>query len=53
VEGIKGICLSLPRAVGLKGVLTELEPGLSSEEHLMLEKSAEILKEAVVSLKMM
>jgi L-lactate dehydrogenase len=53
VEGIKGICLSLPRVVGLKGVLTELEPGLSSEEHLMLQKSAEILKEAVVSLKMM
>jgi len=52
VEAFKGICLSLPRVVGLKGVLTELRPELSSEEHLMLQKSADILKEAAVSLKM-
>jgi len=52
VEAFKGICLSLPRAVGLKGVLAELEPELSREEHLELQKSAEILKEAAVSLKM-
>ena len=48
-----GICLSLPRVVGLKGVLTELQPDLSSEEHLVLQKSAEVLKEAAVSLNMM
>jgi L-lactate dehydrogenase len=53
MEPFKGICLSLPRVVGLKGILTELRPDLSSEEHLALEKSADILKEAVVSLKMM
>jgi L-lactate dehydrogenase len=53
VEAFKGICLSLPRVVGLKGVLTELRPDLSSEEHLVLQNSAEILKEAAVSLKMM
>lgn len=53
IEAFKGICLSLPRAVGLKGILTELRPDLSSEEHLVLQKSADILKEAVVSLKMM
>jgi L-lactate dehydrogenase len=53
VEAFKGICLSLPRVVGLKGILTELRPDLSSEEQLVLQKSAEILKEAVVSLKMM
>jgi L-lactate dehydrogenase len=53
IEACKGICLSLPRVVGLKGILTELRPDLSSEEHLMLQKSAEILKEAAVSLKMM
>jgi L-lactate dehydrogenase len=52
VEVSKGICLSLPRVVGLKGVLTELRPDLSSEEHLVLQKSADILKEAAVSLKM-
>jgi hypothetical protein len=39
--------------VGLKGILTELRPDLSSEENLVLQKSAEILKEAAVSLKMM
>ena len=53
VEAFKGICLSLPRVVGLKGVLTELRPDLSSEEHLLLQKSADILKEAAVSLRMM
>jgi L-lactate dehydrogenase len=49
----KGICLSLPRVVGLKGILTALQPDLSDEEHLGLQKSAEILEEAVASLKMM
>jgi L-lactate dehydrogenase len=52
IEACKGICLSLPRVVGLKGVLTELRPDLSSEEHLVLQKSGEILREAAVSLKM-
>ncbi len=53
VEGFNGICLSLPRVVGLKGVLAELRPELSKEEHLALQKSAETLKEAAVSLNMM
>jgi L-lactate dehydrogenase len=53
VEAFKGLCFSLPRVVGLKGVLTELRPDLSSEEDLVLKKSAEILKEAAVSLNMM
>jgi len=53
MEGFKGICLSLPRVVGLAGILAELRPELSGEEHLALQKSADILKEAVVSLKMM
>jgi L-lactate dehydrogenase len=53
MEAFKGICLSLPRVVGLKGILTELRPDLSGEDHLALQKSADILKEAVVSLKMM
>lgn len=49
----KGICLSLPRVVGLEGILTELRPDLSSEEHLSLQNNAGILTEAVISLKMM
>jgi L-lactate dehydrogenase len=53
VEALKGLCLSLPRVVGLNGILTELRPDLSSEEHRLLQKSADILKEAAVSLKMM
>jgi L-lactate dehydrogenase len=53
MEGLNGICISLPRVVGLKGILTELRPDLSEEERHKLQKSADILKEAVVSLKMM
>jgi L-lactate dehydrogenase len=53
VEAFEGICLSLPRVVGLKGVLTELRPDLSIEEQQSLQKSANILKEAAVSLRMM
>ena len=46
VEGFKGISLSLPRLVGAKGVLAELEPSLSVDEKEALNKSAEILKTA-------
>lgn len=53
VEPFKGISLSLPRVVGLKGVLAELRPDLSDEEFRDLQKSADVLKEAVTSLKMM
>ncbi len=53
MEPFQGVCLSLPRVVGRNGILTELRPELSGEEHLLLQKSAVILKEAVVSLKMM
>ncbi|SPD75586.1 L-lactate dehydrogenase [uncultured Desulfobacterium sp.] len=52
IEDFRGICLSLPRVVGLKGILTELKPDLSSEEQCFLIKSADILKEAVTSVKM-
>jgi L-lactate dehydrogenase len=53
VKAFKGICLSLPRVVGLNGILTELRPDLSSDEQYLLHKSADILREAAVSLKMM
>jgi L-lactate dehydrogenase len=46
VAGFKGISLSLPRLVGAKGVLAELEPSLSSDEKEALNKSAAILKTA-------
>jgi len=52
-EPFTGVSLSLPRVVGYKGILAEIRPDLSHEEHLALQKSADILKEAVVSLKMM
>jgi len=52
MEPFQGVCLSLPRVVGLKGIMTELRPELSSEENLVLLKSAGILKEAATSLKM-
>ena len=53
VEPFNNICLSLPRVVGRNGILAELRPDLSGEEQLLLQKSADILKEAVVSLKML
>jgi len=53
MEGLNGICISLPRVVGLKGILAELRPELSEEERHELQKSADILKEAVINLKMM
>ena len=53
VEGFQGISLFLPRAVGAEGVMTELRPDLSSEELLALRKSADILRETAVCLRMM
>jgi L-lactate dehydrogenase len=53
VGPFNGVCLSLPRVVGRDGILTELRPDLSGEEQLLLQKSADILKESAVSLKMM
>lgn len=52
VEPFNGISLSLPRVVGREGILAELRPDLSGEEQLLLQKSADILNESAVSLKM-
>jgi L-lactate dehydrogenase len=52
VESFRGICLSLPRVVGLHGIVSELRPDLSNEEHRVLQKSADILKGAAVDLRM-
>jgi L-lactate dehydrogenase len=46
VEGVKEVCLSIPRVVGAKGFQGEAQPALSDEEHAALRKSAEILKQA-------
>lgn len=46
VEGIKNVALSLPRVVGRVGVLLDINPPLSDEEHAALRRSAEVLKEA-------
>lgn len=53
VEEFKGVCLSLPRVVGSKGILAELRPELSHEEHLALQKSSDILKDVAASINMM
>jgi len=46
VEGIKEVSLSIPRVVGATGVMANLSPTLSEEEHAAFRKSAQILKEA-------
>ena len=46
VEGVKDVSLSLPRLIGRPGVLTELRPSLSGDEHEALRESAGLLKEA-------
>lgn len=46
VEGIENVALSLPRVVGRAGVLLDIAPPLSDEEHAALRHSAEVLKEA-------
>jgi L-lactate dehydrogenase len=50
VEGVTDIALSLPRLIGRQGVLIELCPSLSDEEHEALHRSANLLKEAAEEL---
>jgi L-lactate dehydrogenase len=42
--GISGVCVSLPFAVGAKGISGELLPKLAPEEEAALLKSAEAIK---------
>jgi L-lactate dehydrogenase len=42
-----GVTLSLPSIVGRGGVVEVLEPSLSEEERVGLQKSAELLKAAM------
>ena len=50
VAGVQNIALSLPRIVGLDGVLGTIHPHLDEQETVALARSAGILKEAVTSL---
>ena len=45
VEGIKGVCLSLPTVVGKRGVHSVIYPKLNEEEKAALKKSAITIKE--------
>lgn len=46
IEELKGISLSLPRIIGKEGVLKEIRPTLSEDEHSALQLSADVLKNA-------
>jgi L-lactate dehydrogenase len=46
IEGIENVSLSLQQVVGAKGIVDTLEPTLSEEEKVLLEKSASVLREA-------
>jgi len=50
IEGLNEVSLSLPRVLGSKGIVAELRPALSSEEHIELKNSAQILKDTASQL---
>jgi L-lactate dehydrogenase len=50
IEAIEGVSLSLQQVVGAQGIIDTLEPTLSEEERVLLEKSAEILRQAASEL---
>jgi len=50
IEGIEDVSLSLQQIVGAQGIIDTLEPTLSEEERVLLEKSAAVLREAASEL---
>jgi L-lactate dehydrogenase len=52
IEGMNGVCLSLPRVLNAKGIETTIHPTLSNHENEALQRSAEILREAAAELKL-
>jgi L-lactate dehydrogenase len=50
LEGLEGICMSVPRVLGGKGITAELTPTLDQSEEAALKESARILKDAASSL---
>lgn len=45
VEGVKNVCLSLPTVVNKNGIERVIYPRLSEEEHVLLQASAQKLKD--------
>ena len=45
VEGVKGVCLSLPTVINRRGIFHVITPKLSAEEHAQLKSSAEKMKD--------
>lgn len=52
VEGIKDVPLSLPRVVGKGGVIQDVPPEISPEEHSALKASATLLKDTLEAVKL-
>jgi L-lactate dehydrogenase len=50
VDDYRGVSLSLPRLIGAAGVIQELRPEISAQEHSDLMRSADIIREAAASL---
>jgi L-lactate dehydrogenase len=50
VEGVKDVTVALPRLLGGNGVLDTFPQPLNTEERAALRKSAQIIKDAIVSL---
>jgi len=50
IEGISGVCLSVPRILDSQGITAELWPSLSDQEYQALERSTAILQEAAKQL---
>ena len=45
VEGVKGVCLSLPTVIGKRGVHQVIKPSLNEEEAKALRESAKVMKQ--------
>jgi L-lactate dehydrogenase len=45
-QGVRDVALSLPRVLGVGGVVKTFTPDLDADERAALKRSAEILKEA-------
>ncbi len=52
IVGVKDVALSIPRVVGAQGIETDLMPDLVSTERDGLEKSAQLLKDSVESIRL-
>ena len=51
IDGMNGVCLSLPRVLNARGIETTIYPTLTNQEEEALQRSAEILRKAAAELK--